>query len=94
MKDDIVVYCDCGDMFSPGLIPYLEQNIGKDDLSLLLLGGHPNRQYTKKDCFIGMDCDEEDYWNSTQLEAGFMVWKASAQSARIVNDWLKYCLRL
>ena len=91
-EGDIVVYCDCGDMFSPGLIPYLEQNIGKDDLSLLLLGGHPNRQYTKKDCFIGMDCDEEDYWNSTQLEAGFMVWKACAQSARIVNDWLKYCL--
>jgi len=24
-EDDIVVYCDCGDMFSPGLIPYLEQ---------------------------------------------------------------------
>ena len=43
-EGDVVVYCDCGDMFSPGLIPYLEQNIGKDDLSLLLLGGHPNRQ--------------------------------------------------
>ena len=91
-EGDIVVYCDCGDMFSPGLQQYVADNIGEDDISLLLLGGHPNRQYTKKDCFVLMDCDEEDYWNSTQLEAGFMVWKVCEESVRVVNDWLTYCL--
>ena len=91
-RGDIVVYCDCGDMFSPGLQPYVENNIGEDDISLLLLGGHPNRQYTKKDCFVLMDWDEDDYWNSIQLEAGFMVWKSCEESIKVVNDWLNYCL--
>lgn len=91
-EGDIVVYCDCGDMFSPGLQSYVEKNIGEDDISLLLLGGHPNRQYTKKDCFVLMDCDEDDYWNSIQLEAGFMVWKSCEESIKVVDDWLNYCL--
>jgi hypothetical protein len=92
-EGDIVVYCDCGDMFSPGLKEYVSKNVGEEDLSLLLLGGHPNRQYTKKDCFVGMSCDDSDYWDSTQLEAGFMVWKASKDSIAVVDDWLNWCLQ-
>ena len=34
---DYVIYSDCGDMFSPGLVNYLEQTLDKDDISLLLL---------------------------------------------------------
>ena len=91
---DLVVYCDCGDMFSPGVKDYVSQNIDEDDLCLLLLGNNKNKQYTKRDCFILMDCDTQDYWNSTQLEAGFMVWKACDESIRVVTEWLNYCLNL
>jgi hypothetical protein len=89
---DLVVYCDCGDMFSPGLKGYVESNIGNEDLCLLLLGDNLNRHYTKRDCFVLMNCDSEDYWNSKQLEAGFMVWKVCDESIRVVSNWLNYCL--
>lgn len=88
---DLLVYCDCGDMFSPGLKNYVIENIG-EDICLLLVGDNLNRQYTKRDCFILMDCNSEDYWNSKQLEAGFMVWKVCDESIRIINDWLSFCL--
>ena len=88
---DLIVYCDCGDMFSPGLNSHIQSNIGEDDLCLLLVGNSTNKQFTKRDCFILMNCDEEDYWNSSQLEAGFMVWKVSDRSKEVVSEWLNYC---
>ena len=33
--NDFIIYSDCGDMFSPGLVPYLEQTLTDDDISLL-----------------------------------------------------------
>lgn len=89
---DYILYCDCGDMFSPGLQTYAEGMISEDDICLLLFGGNKNKTYTKRDCFILMNCDEEDYWESNQLEAGFMIWKTCEESKRVLEEWLNYCL--
>ena len=91
-EGDLIVYSDCGDMFSPGLQSYAEGMISEDDICLLMVGNNKNKHYTKRDCFILMDCDEEDYWESNQLEAGFMIWKACDESKRVVEEWLNYCL--
>lgn len=90
-EGDFVVYCDCGDMFSPGLQSYVESTVSDEDICLLLLGNDKNKKYTKRDCFIEMNCDEDDYHNSTQLEAGFMVWKVCDQSIKVVTEWLEFC---
>jgi hypothetical protein len=93
-EGDLILYCDCKDMFSPGLKDYVLKNIDENDKCLLLLGNNYNREYTKRDCFILMDCDSEDYWNSIQLEAGFMVWKVCEESKKIIEKWLEYCLNI
>lgn len=90
-EGDFVVYCDCGDMFSPGLQSYVESTVSGEDICLLLLGNDKNKKYTKRDCFIEMNCDEGDYHNSTQLEAGFMVWKVCDESLKVVTEWLEFC---
>jgi len=89
---DYLIYSDCGDMFSPGLTNYVEETFDEDDVCLLLLGNNINGHYTKKDCFIKMGCDEEDYYTVNQLEAGFMIWKSCKKSIEVVEDWLKFCL--
>jgi hypothetical protein len=89
---DFIVYSDCGDMFSPGLKSYVKNTVNDEDACLLLIGNNKNGQYTKRDCFVLMECDEEDYWNSQQLEVGFMVWKVCDQSQQVISEWLKYCL--
>ena len=78
-------------MFSPGLPDFVEETLDEDDLSLLLLGNNINGQYTKRDCFIKMGCDDSDYHESNQLEAGFMIWRVREDSIKIVEEWLQYC---
>jgi len=89
-EGDIIFYCDTNDLFHPELIPYVESIIN-DDFCLLVLGGGTNKDWTKRDCFVFMDCDEEDYWNSKQLEAGISFWKVCDESKKIVSEWLMYC---
>lgn len=91
-ENDFIIYCDCGDMISSNIKSYVENTLSDDEFCLLLLGNNKNKDYTKRDCFILMGCDEDDYWNSNQLEAGVQVWKATEQSINIVSDWLKYCV--
>ena len=57
---ELLFYSDVGDMFHPDLIPYVEDSIG-DDPCLFIVGGFKNKDWTRRDCFVYMDCDEEDY---------------------------------
>ena len=78
---DYVLYCDCGDIVSPDIKSYVESVVSEDECCLLLLGNNTNKDYTKRDCFILMECDEADYWNSNQLEAGVLYGRRlSSQS--------------
>ena len=91
-EGDYVIYCDAGDMVSPGIKSFVENTLNEDEFCLLLLGNNKNKDYTKRDCFVLMGCDEADYWNSNQLEAGVQVWKKTEQSVNIISDWMKYCI--
>lgn len=88
-EDDIIMYCDCGDAFHPELKQYVEKHI--DDTCLLVLGGAKNSEWTKRDCFVYMNCDEKDYWDCPQLESGISFWRVSETSKKIVSEWLEYC---
>lgn len=89
-EGDILFYCDTGDIFHPYLINFVE-SVMEDDCCLLSLGGFPNKDWTKRDCFVLMDCDEKDYWDCTQLESGISFWKVCDQSKQVVSEWLEYC---
>lgn len=88
---DIVFYADCGDMFHPDIVEYVDNLLDENDQCILLVGGGKNGDLTKRDCFHYMDCDEEDYWGSNQLEAGVCIWKVSEESKKTVEEWLNYC---
>lgn len=89
-EGELLFYCDCGDIFHPDIVKFVNSII-EDDFCLLSLGGFPNKDWTKRDCFVLMDCDEKDYWESTQLESGISFWKSCEQSKKIVNEWLEFC---
>jgi hypothetical protein len=87
---DIIMYCDTNDMFHPQLLEAVQVMMG-DDECLLMLGGFPNKNWTKRDCFVYMNCDTEDYWDVTQLEAGVCFWEVCDKSKQVVKEWLEYC---
>ena len=47
--------------------------------------------WTKRDCFVLMDCDEPKYWDSPKVQAGFNVWKNTSAVRDFITEWLEYC---
>jgi hypothetical protein len=45
----------------------------------------------KKDCFVLMDCDEEEFINGPHLNASYLIFKNNELSRSFVAEWLHYC---
>lgn len=86
---DILLYTDCGDWIDNNPVPFLQQRM-KDCDMLLTMGGYPNKDWTKRDCFVMMGCDEEKYHDIIQVEAGIIIIKKSFDSMKWVAEWLKW----
>ena len=90
-EGDKILWIDSLDIFHPDIFSYAD-GLMDNDPCLLPLGNSRNGDYTKKECFVRMDCDEEAYWESNQLEAGFTFWRVCDRSKSILSEWLKWCL--
>ena len=90
-EGDKILCLDALDIVHPDIFKYVDEVMG-DDACLLPLGNSRNGDYTKRDCFQFMDCDEEDYWNSNQLEAGFTFWRVCDEAKDILKEWLMWCI--
>jgi len=49
------------------------------------------RPYTKRDCFVGMQCDSEKFWDATKVHAGFICFRVSDAAALFLKEWNFYC---
>ena len=90
-EGDKIVLCDVEDILHPSLFDYVDGQM-EDDPCYLVIGNNTQKDFTKRDCFVYMDCDEEDYWDSKQLEAGITFWRVCDEAKEILEEWLKYCL--
>ena len=90
-EGDKIFFLDALAIYHPEIFDYVDDVMG-DDPCLLPLGNSRNADYTKKDCFVYMECDDEDYWDSRQLEAGFTFWKVCDEAKEILREWLEWCL--
>jgi len=50
-----------------------------------------NGMWTKRDCFVLMDCDSEQYWNSPMVQASIHVWKNTPEVREFIEEWLEFC---
>jgi len=90
LKDDeILIYIDSTDcpskIFFEIVINYFEKN------NLLLLNrGYLNGEWTKRDTFILMDCDEKKYHEHVQLEAGIIALNKTESNIKLIEEWFSY----
>lgn len=91
-EDDILVYMDCGDGFldTTNMYSFLVNKMENCNM-LLTLGAYRNSDWTRRDCFVHMGCDTEEFHNTIQVEAGIIVVKKTAHTVDILNKWLYYC---
>jgi len=88
---DILVYQDIGDQVDLGIFDYLENNMNNQKYCLVLENKFNHGEWTKRDCFHYMGCDEEYYWSSNQVEAGVSAWYRNNESINFCMQWLDYC---
>lgn len=90
-EGDTIFYCDSGSVFISSVQPLIDlttqfqQDVIPFGLELL------EKQYTKRDAFILMNCDEPNFTNTDQRLASFIVFRNSKFSKNFVNEWLQYC---
>lgn len=90
--NDYLFYCDSGACFIDNvdiLVSSLESS--ESDMMVYEL---PliEKQWTKRDAFILMDCDKEEFSESNQRLATYFMLKKTSKTEEFVDDYLKFCL--
>lgn len=96
--DDVVIYWDVGRgrgyKFRTAVGPLVDWVRAADNG--FLPGAYipqrgPNSRWTKRDCFVLMNCDEKKYWDHCQIQATFSVWRRTEKSLAFLQEWLDCC---
>lgn len=93
---DIVLYSDAGLKVIDNLSPLFE--IAKNDSKGIILFklpavgvlAHKAKTWTKRDCFVLTECDEEKYWHADMGNGAISLWKKSDKNIEFLHEWLKY----
>ena len=89
---DLIFYSDVSDeIYNPEFFSWATSRT-------IDLGGHffnlnyyNHGEWTKRDCFVEMDCDTPEYWNHRQLEAGTIILENNLENKILLNDWKFWC---
>ncbi len=88
-EGDIVIYSDCGIEIVRELDPLIRICSEQQPILLFANGNFLNAIWTKRDCFILMDCDNKSYWYDLQCDAAFILFRKSASSIQFLEEWLR-----
>jgi len=87
--NDIIFYMDCGDAFHLGIDIFLKDYMINNDL-MITIGSFRNDSYTTSKCFELMNCNEEKYKSSIQVEAGIIAIKKTDFSIKFIKEWILF----
>ena len=95
----VLVYCDAGLEIVAGLEPLVD--ICARQAPQMVFASHYDDfaapgpvlcgQWTKRDCFAAMDCDQVRYHRAPLLDASCVVLLNSIRTRAFVHEWLRYC---
>lgn len=91
---DIILYYDSGegghiiDCSLEPLINLCRNNHG----TVFHQWGEQNSKWTKRDCFVYMNCDESRYHKAVHLQATWFAIQKTDFAFKFVNEWLRYSL--
>lgn len=87
--DEILIYIDSTDIPEKIFFDIVLDHFNNNDL-LLINRGYKHGEWTKRDCFVLMDCDNDSYHNSVQLEAGIMALKKNDFNINLIKEWFEF----
>lgn len=88
-EDEILLYIDSTDLPEKSFFEEVLKAFNHKDY-FLLNRGYNHGQWTKRDTFVLMECDTEEYHNHVQLEAGVIGLKMTKFNVELVEQWFKF----
>lgn len=93
-----LVYADAGIAIVHSLGPVLA--LCRDGRDVVLFASHDHEAggndcgtWTKRDCFVRMDCDEARFHDGPMVDASFLIVRKSERSVAFIDDWLSHACR-
>jgi hypothetical protein len=89
-EGDILIYMDSGVEIISSLEPLI--NLCSTSTPILLFGNAAdvNINWTKRDCFVLMDCDKEVFWYGPHCDASVTLFRKCDQAVAFVQEWLTH----
>ncbi len=87
---DFLIYADSGIEVIADLSPLSDISFEKGAM-LFICPSQINKTWTRRDCFVLMDCDEEKYWSGQQTNGAFQCFIKNDKNIDFVREWLRYC---
>lgn len=89
-EDDVLFYSDSGATFLQSAKPYIDACRADKNGLILFKDGHINKKFTKRDCFVYMGADKEEYTDTLQLTAGFQLVRKTNLTLKFYEEYLRY----
>ena len=87
---DFLVYSDSGIEIVKDLSVLFDICPRQDGVMFFANRDNLNSVWTKRDCFVFMKCDSEEFWNAVQVMGGFQVYVKNNKSIAFLEEWLTY----
>ena len=95
-EDDCVIYVDSGNAVINDL-SYIFETCQQNNIVFFdnrdgnyQRRTHWNKEWTKRDAFVLMDCDEQKYYDAPQIDASYQVYKKCDYVKGFLEEYLKY----
>jgi len=93
-KRSVVIYIDANDRptrHDLGLMLKSLELTGYVGLRTLHTRWPSMRAWTKRDCFVHMNCDHEIYWDAGKIHAGLVAFGHHNRAFQFLREWENYC---
>lgn len=91
-EGDILFYVDSGTYFIHTMKPVLDI-FNTSSTPVMAFNVHataPEKEWTKRDCFVKLNLDMPEYSDTHQRCASFNLWRKNEISCGLANEWLSY----
>lgn len=88
---DYLFYCDSGVLLIKNLKKLIKvMEADNQDVMVFEVGGNLESTWTKRDVFVSMDCDSEEYYNTTQRMSTCILIKKTKKTEQFCAEYVKY----
>jgi hypothetical protein len=89
-ENDYLMYADAGVLYFDS-IRHFQAQMDRDGQDIYFSSSFfENRYWNKRDTFVIMNCDSEEYYCGTRVASGYILFRKCEKSMSFVRQWLQW----